>query len=477
MKCEKGSITIFSLLSLLLVTATVFALLEATRLQEIRRFAGLRTEAAIESIFANYNRYLWEEYHLLGMNGTQMKEVLDKVTNVSYEGTNLLRLETEEKGINEYTRITDGDGSVFIKSTSTYMKENLAYEMGKQLYSQYESVKHIMDTSKMDMSDIGEALEEINNMENTGGGSSFGTSGNSKKKDDAKKVLEEAKSLQKVGILELVLKDTDKISTAEQDFSNGLLERELQKGTMPITDSVSWSDSTLFIQYLQTYMSNFQSVQENRALSYELEYLLGKKTSDVKNLKAVVNRLLGIREATNFLYLLSNPTKVMEAEALAATLAGVSLNPALIEVVKIGLLTAWAFAESVLDVRALLAGKKIAALKSEETWTTKLENMHELTKGYAMAKESVWGLDYQNYLGVLLLLERGEALAMYAMNLQEATIRKNCKDASFCMDTLMVQASLDILYSYEPVFPFLPVIDAEERWERKIAAKRSYGYY
>ena len=272
--------------------------------------------------------------------------------------------------------------------------------------------------------------------------------------------MEEAKSLQNVGILELVMKDTKKLSTAEQDFSNGLLKRNLQQGTIPITDSVSWSDRTLFIQYLQTYMSNFQSVQGNRALSYELEYLIGKKTSDVKNLKAVVNRLLAIREATNFLYLLSNPTKVMEAEALAATLAGASLNPAIIEVVKIGLLTAWAFAESVLDVRA-----------------TGLGNMHELTKGYAMAKESAWGLDYQNYLGILLLLERGESLAMHAMNLQEATIRKNCKDTSFCMDTLMVQASLDILYSYEPVFPFLPVIDAEERWERKIVATRTYGYY
>ena len=474
MKYEKGSITIFSVLSLLLVTATVFALLEATRLQEIRRFAGLRTEAAIESLFANYNRYLWQEYRLLGMNGTQADEVLDKVTNVSVEGNNLLRMKEEEKEISGYTYITDGNGSVFIQSVSTYIQENLVYEIGKQLYSQYESIKDIMDTSEMDISDIGEALDGIENADKLEKSSSFGTSG---KKSDAKGILETAKSLQNVGILELVVEDTDKLSDKEEDFSNGLLKRTLQKGEAAIADSISSTDKVLFTQYLQTYLSNFQDVQENRALSYELEYLLGRKNSDIKNLKAVANKLLAIREAANFVYLLSNPTKMMQAEALATSLAGVSLNPALIQVVKIGLLTAWAFAESILDVRALLAGRKVALVKSEATWTIGLENMYELTNDFAMAKESEWGLDYQNYLGILLLLENEETLAMHTMNLQEATIRKNSQDTSFGMDTLMVQASLDILYSYQPVFPFLRLIDAEERWERKITSTRMYGYY
>ena len=42
MKREKGSITLFSLISLLLITAALFALLEGTRLQEMYRFADLQ---------------------------------------------------------------------------------------------------------------------------------------------------------------------------------------------------------------------------------------------------------------------------------------------------------------------------------------------------------------------------------------------------------------------------------------------------
>ena len=52
----KGSVTVFSLLSLLLVTAALFALLEGTRYQEIRRFANLQTDTALESAFSNYNK-------------------------------------------------------------------------------------------------------------------------------------------------------------------------------------------------------------------------------------------------------------------------------------------------------------------------------------------------------------------------------------------------------------------------------------
>ena len=60
MQKEKGSITIFSLLSLLLITAFLFGLLEGTRLQEMRRFAILQTENSLVSVFANYNTCLWK---------------------------------------------------------------------------------------------------------------------------------------------------------------------------------------------------------------------------------------------------------------------------------------------------------------------------------------------------------------------------------------------------------------------------------
>ena len=196
-----------------------------------------------------------------------------------------------------------------------------------------------------------------------------------------------------------------------------------------------------------------------------------------QNLKATANRLLAVREAANFLYLLSNSACMTQAETLATLFVGVTANPLLIKVVKIGLLTAWAMAESILDVRAILAGKRIALLKSEESWTIALENLGEISKGFMMAKESDWGLAYEDYLGILLLLERDQTLAMRSMNLQEATIRQNYADDSFGMDTLIIQTKLKVRYSYEPVFPFLHAIDADDAWEYKVSAEANYGYY
>ncbi|MBQ2900479.1 MAG: hypothetical protein IJE49_01365 [Agathobacter sp.] len=478
MRQEKGSITIFSLISLLLVTATLFALLEGTRFQELRRFADLQTKAALESGFANYCTCLWEKYHLLGADEVLLKEQVKKSANGRMgRGTNFLRLRPEQIEEKSYTYITDGEGRVFIGSVAGYMKENLLYEAAKEIYSQYDAIKHLMDSNQMDMTDIGAALQEIEQANTPSKAKSIGTAKRQEIKIDVESILKTVKEWQKLGILELVIEDTKKLSNAEWDFSNGLMERVLAEGKDYADSEVGWQERILLQQYLLTYMSSFQNVQEGRALSYELEYLLGQKSSDIENLKSVTTKLLAIREAANFLYLLSNPAKVAQADAAAALIVGASLNPILFEIVKTGILTAWAFVESILDVRALLAGKRIALLKSEETWTSELANLGEITKGFAMAKESTWGLNYENYIGVLLLLENEQTLAMRTMATQEATIRETYQDASFRMDMLITQACVRASYSYQPVFPFLSVMDAKEKWEYAVSATTNYGYY
>lgn len=478
MRKEKGSITVFSLISLLLITATLFALLEGTRLQELRRFANLQTETALESVFANYNSCLWSQYRLLGADQTQLEEVLQKTANGKESG-GLLAFGFDTAELESYTLLTDGQGGIFIESVSSYMKENILYESAKEIYNQYESIKHLMDSNPADMSKIEEAIKEAESVSEESGGISVGTSGtqDTTSNQNPIDILKEVKKLQEFGILELVLEDTSKLSKSELDFSNGLLERSLKTGKNSQVVINDWLDRILLQQYLLTYMSNFREGKAERALSYELEYLLGEKSSDIENLQVVVTKILAIREAANLLYLASNPTKCMQAETMATLIGGTSLNPAIIEIIKVGLLTAWAFAESILDIRALLAGKHVPLLKSEETWTLELENIGKTTQGFSMAKESTWGLTYENYLGILLLFEEEKSLAMKTMNIQEATIQKSEGDSSFHMDTLITQARATVTYRYAPIFPFLDVINAEKKWEYKVWAEEDYGYY
>ena len=476
MKRRKGSITLFSSISLLLVTAAIFALLEGTRLQELQRFSKLQTMAALESVFAEYNSCLWQNYHLLGASDMQMEGILEAQANARQEdGANFLRFEVQDIEIESYTRITDEEGTVYINCVSAYMRENVLYETIKEVYSQYEAIKQLLDTSELDAANIGDAIDEIKNLDKNKQKSSARIA--NKKGAEVLALLEAVEEWRRMGILGLVVKDTSKLSRQEMDFGNGLLKRELLKGNSEITDTVDWEDRVLLQLYLMSYMSNLQEEKAGRALSYELEYLLGKKSNDLENLNIVVAKLLAIREASNFLYLLSSPARVAEAKALAVAIGGASLNPIVIELIKVALLTAWALAESILDIRALLAGKRIALLKSEESWTLDLDNIGGISKDFAMAKESKWGLSYENYLGIILLLEDENSLAMRAMNVQEATIRKTYQDENFGMDTLIVQASVNVGYRYEPIFPFLRVVDAQERWEYELFGTADYGYY
>lgn len=472
MKKEKGSITLFSLLALLLVTAAIFALLEGTRLQEMRRFAELQTEVALESVFANYNACFWENYRLLGADGLYMEEIFKRGANGrNASGTNLLRLVPEEVQLEEYTRITDGNGSVYVASVASYMKENFVYETAKEVYSQYQAIKQMLDKGQMDTTNITNALEEIKN---------FGEQKQAKikgKSSDATGILETAKYWMEVGVLELVVKDIEKVSRTKVNVQEGLLERELQKGKNPMEYTNSWTERILLQQYLLTYLSSFTDIKDNRVLSYELEYLIGKSYKDIDNLKITVTKLLAIREMANYLYLLSDSVRMAQVESMALFLVGATGNTILVETVKIGLLTAWALGESILDVRALLVGKKIPLLKNDRNWTLELEKMNDLSNKDFMANTSTVGFDYENYLGLLLLAENEQTIAMYSMNLQELLIRKQSADPMFCMDSLITQAKARVKYSYKPVFPFLHVIDAEKRWEYSVFAETEYGYY
>ena len=467
MQKEKGSITIFSLLSLLLITAFLFGLLEGTRLQEMRRFAILQTENSLVSVFANYNTCLWKMYHLLGTNQNDMYATLEKATDGrNGKGTNFLCMAPTEILITGETRITDGEGLVFISSVADYMKDNLVYETVKEVYSQYEAIKDILEKNQMDLSNITDALIMQESVKKT-----------RTRSQDMWVLLEAAERWRKMGVLQLVIQDTETLSKQHHDFSNGLCKRNILSGRNSVDYTPSWTDRILLQQYLMTYLSSYTQESNNRALIYELEYLIGRKSSDIENLKISASKILAIREAANFLYLMSSPEHVGQAEAMALLLVGAVANPIFVEVVKLGLLTSWAMAESILDVRALLKGKRIPLLKGKMNWTTELKNISAISESFSMAKESAVGLNYKDYLGLLLLFEEEKELAMYSMNLQEATIRQNNTDVCFGLDMLLTEVSVAITYTYEPVFPFLRVIDAEERWERRIDTNAKYGYY
>ena len=461
-----GGITVFVVLSLSLVVSCLLALLEGARSYELRALASLRTQLGIEAPFANYNSCLWKNYRLLGNSVDQMESLMETYAGGGYDemeyGTNLLLLKLHDVELQEYTLLTDGDGVAYINAVSAYMDENILYESAKSIYNQYQAIKKLVENNSSDGTEIEDALKGLEELKNVSRGGV------------QKNPLETIEKLQKTQLLELVVKDTDELSQLEYDLDEAVSFRELQKGKESKFEETGWLDRVFLQQYLLTYLADYTNPSPNRGLNYELEYLVGGKNNDIENLREVVNQLLLIRESANLAYLFSDVEKCETAGALAWALAGATANVAIVEVVKIGILVAWAFGESVLDVRALLLDKKIPLIKSRDTWTLGIENLDQIGTEYMVAKESAYGIPYKTYLGVLLLFQQENKLAYRAMDIQEMTLKKS--EGSVALDQLVVRAKVKMVYEYTPIFySFQNALKNEGC--NQIVVTETYGYY
>ena len=68
------------------------------------------------------------------------------------------------------------------------------------------------------------------------------------------------------------------------------------------------------------------------------------------------------------MYLMSDETKKNEIRIAAAALCALILQPGLAPLMEGAILLAWAYAESIYDVKSLLSGGRIPLLKDSGSW-------------------------------------------------------------------------------------------------------------
>lgn len=188
-------------------------------------------------------------------------------------------------------------------------------------------------------------------------------------------------------------------------------------------------NTALIDEYMAHFFTNVLS-EEIKPLSYEQEYLIAGKESDRENLQGVVERLLLVREAMNLMHLLTDTDKRREAEQLAVAILGAASISPLTAVTTFFILTVWAFAEAVEDLRALLRGDSVPFIKSRESWKLSLDNLMNAkspetwtleggkdgnsgSKGgiggnsgkAGDGRDSGTGMGYQDYLKLLFLMQ------------------------------------------------------------------------
>ena len=231
-------------------------------------------------------------------------------------------------------------------------------------------------------------------------------------------------------LLNLVVKDTSAISKKRH---NGLDEVKVQSGFEWDGTSVDEQLQKILLScYIENHFSDYlgQTSEKETVLDYEIEYILGGKRSDKENLEEMVKKLVTIRTALNYMYLITDREKVDMAHATALALVGCSGMPPLVQLTKNLILMTWATEEAIVDTAALLQGKEVELFKTKRSFQIQYQELLSFGRGLVQTKAanrssaaSGLGMDYEEYLKLLLNMTGKQSKLSGMMELIEGNIQ------------------------------------------------------
>jgi hypothetical protein len=453
----KGEIVAFLSLIFILILSFVAALLESASIQVAKNYRRVDMNRAIECVFAEYQKELLEEYDIFALDATyetgQYSEQ-NLTERLEYYGVS-----NTSQQVKRIQFLTDQNGASFYDQVTAYMENQYGVDVVRSFLGttsvwqrqeeQSQTYVEEEETQEQNLEDLlSSETEELSSEDNP---------------------IEHVTQLKQSPVLTLVLNGDVAVSEKQVDAASLLVNRDRNEGYGDFSD-VSASSGTLsnllFGEYLLGHFSSFTGTEEeNRGvLDYELEYILAGKSSDKENLEVVVKKLMLLRFVSDYAYLKTDSAKCAEAEALAGTLCTLLVSPGITDAVAQVILLMWAYGESIMDLRSLLEGRKIPLAKTKETWQLQLTGLLKL----GTAEEESTGIDcedgmtYEEYLRMLLFLNKKETLALRALTVIEQNLRtiygQSYFQADLCVSRLeMSSISLlrrNIQYEYTTYYGY-----------------------
>ena len=386
---QKGSMTIAMCMMLSVMLGIVAAGIKLCREQYARVQAVNAADTGLYSVFSEYERDLLEEYDLFFLDSGYGRGAIDAYHVVQQmENSMAVTLKSgiwgsrqESCSITGYRLATDNAGEAFCAQAAEAVREHLGTAAVKRLKEYLGNTKEVTEQQQAQKDAGAPPMPEAQTPEET-----------AQENTDAPQITPENNPLE---IIKRIRSMGNKLGTYREPGNPG-------------------------------------------ALDYQVEYIVGGRGSDRENLKKTVNRILLLREAANAAYLYTDPEKRAQSGALAASLCTALLIPEGAFVVEKLLLLGWAYGESLLDVRQLMAGGKVPLVKTGAGWQLELSNIGQI---FTMLQEgqakNTSGLDYNDYLQILLFASSGHSLAFRCMDMIEQNIRLKPGKENFRIDSCM----------------------------------------
>jgi len=470
---HKASITIYLALVFWVLTSLIFTVIENVRSQAAMLSLECAMDLSLYSVFAEYHRELLEQYDLFfidtgygNMPSTEntkahlkgyLEDNFDLTTVGGIRMCDFLQMQVQQVEITGFAKATDEGGAVLKRQAVDYMKERYGVSYLEKMSKQFRgSLEEVTD---YDLLTRDVAAEREANRQRI---DAIDIPPLQISEDEYEEVVLEnpadaVDATRSAGILHLVVEDVGALSGESVNLEQYVSGRSITEGYgLGDRKGSSKIEDLWYHEYLLDKCSCYTNPLEKAKLKYQAEYIIAGKNNDLDNLKWVAGRLLLIREVANVVYLFNDPTKVLEAQALAMTLAAVMRAPDLVEPVKNSILFAWAYAESVYDVKQLLLGKRLPLIKDSDSWHYSLEGMlhyqNDLSGGSLeegdvspISGDAAAGLDYKDYLRIFLFTVSEKDSIFRMMDIIEMDVRQTKGNQNFyidaCVDDLKAKVS------------------------------------
>lgn len=430
-----GEVTVYLTLTFVLFLSLVLALTESASIQMAKNYRRADMNRAVECVFAEYQKELLEHYDVFAIEagyetGTYSeRNILERL---SYYGADM------ENDIKRIQLFTDKNGEMFLDQAGKYMKHKYGISWADKYLgntslwkNQEERADEMIKEEKAQTDHLEELLEE-QEME----------------LPSEENPVEHVAGLKRAPLLNLVLPKGAQVSEKQIVLKDMPEHRKNQTGYGTFEDVESEEgtvDSVLLGGYILEHFADFLDEPKGGSLDYEVEYILAGGQSDRENLETVAKKLVLMRFVPNYLYLQTNSARQAEARAAAGTLCTLLAVPAITEAAAQGILLAWAYGESVMDVRTLLNGKKTAVVKDDASWQLSLSGLMKLgtDEDIGGGADVEGGIGYKDYIRMLLFLEGKGELTARTMGVIEKNMQTIYSQPLFRIDYCVGRMEVD----------------------------------
>ncbi len=459
---NKGSVTIFLCL---LITAMIILGMSSVKVVEhhmAKAKSAMAVKSAMSSVDAGYNSYIFENYHILlfdknfdgrGEGALEEQLVLDIKYNLGDS------FYVEELGVADYRLILEDDCGAFKEQVADYCSYGLVEWGADKILNSTDNQDGTVDEEILDdMDNANQENQEGNDDTMDAAQTVIGVFS-----DDTEDPRDYTRLLSSEGILYIVAPEEMEISSEKVnlsgvpsleklgfDFMGYEVNNDFDNISTLKSDIVefdSWKDSLVEggtgVAYgASVFNCATEQLQEETVYSFELEYIICGRDSDMENLKSVVHRIIGMRMPVNYSYLITSPGKMAEISKISWPIAFATLVPE--PIVRYLIAGCWAYVEAIFDVRCLLEGQRMDFIKSDSTWKTDLFDLENSTN--LKGDESDKGLCYKDYLLILMALNMDKSY--YRMlDIIELNTKQYYKN--FDMNNGAVGFTLDAQISYQ----------------------------